>query len=379
MSVSTDAVMAVLPQPLAAEAHRRTDAGAIAPSSVRRWGCLRRMALIVRAAWDAALVNRPHDASEQAIAVIRRRQGDLITRRQALSAGLSVDALRHRLRQGGPWKVALPGVYLMHSGGLTGGQREIAAVLYAGRGCVVTGIAALQRHGVRVPMSETVDVLIPEATKRQSAGFVRTHRTIRMPEQPLLANGIRWAPAARAVADAARGELDLRDVRALVADAVQQRKCTIEQLGAELGEGPRQGSAALRAALEEVADGVASVTEGDLRKLIKSGRLPEPMYNPQLYAGDDFIGQPDAWWRDAGVAGEVDSREWHLSPAQWERTMSRHARMSAAGIIVIHVTPRRLRLEGAKVLAEFRSAIEAGLRRPPLPIRTVPSKVVAGR
>ena len=303
----------------------------------------------------------------------------MITRRQALSAGLSADALRHRLRDGGPWRVVLPGVYLMHTGGLTGGQREVAAVLYAERGCVITGVAALQLHGVRVPTSEIVDVLIPETTKRQSAGFVRTHRTIRMPQQPLLANGIRWAPAARAVADATRGELDLREVRALVADAVQQRKCTIEQLGAELAVGPKQGSAALRATLEEVATGIASVTEGDLRKLIKSGRLPEPLYNPQLYVGDEFIGQPDVWWRDAGVAGEVDSREWHLSPAQWERTMARHATMSAAGIIVIHVTPRRIRLDGARVLAEFRSAIEAGRKRPPLPVRTVPSRLVADR
>lgn len=267
----------------------------------------------------------------------------------------------------------------MHTGGLTGGQREIAAVLYAGRGCVVTGIAALQRHGVRVPASEVVDVLIPDATKRQSAGFVRTHRTIRMPERPIVADGIRWASAARAVADATRGVLDEHDVRAVVADAVQQRKCTVGQLAAELNVGPRQRSAALRTVLEEVADGVASIAEGDLRKLIKGGGLPEPMYNPQLFIETEFIGQPDVWWRDAGVAGEVDSREWHLSPAQWERTMARHATMSAAGIIVIHVTPRRVRLDGARVLAEFRSAIDAGRKRPPLPIRAVPSMVVAGR
>jgi hypothetical protein len=83
-----------------------------------------------------------------------------------------------------------------------------------------------------------------------------------------------------------------------------------------------------------------------------------------------FLGRADVWWRDASVAGEVDSREWHLSPEQWERTMIKHARMSAAGIIVIHVTPRRIRLESAKVLVEFRSAIDAGRKRPPLPIRT---------
>lgn len=196
-----------------------------------------------------------------------------------------------------------------------------------------------------------------------------------MPEHPWFYAGIRWAPAARAVADAARSGLELRDVRAIVADAVQRRICTITQLATELRAGSPQRSGAFCAALGEVADGVASVTEGDLRKLIRSGRLPEPLYNPQLYIGDEFLGQPDVWWRDAGVAGEVDSREWHLSPDQWERTMARHARMSAAGIIVIHVTPRRIRLEGAKVLAEFGSAIEAGRQRPPLPIRTVPSMV----
>jgi hypothetical protein len=34
--------------------------------------------------------------------------------------------------------------------------------------------------------------------------------------------------------------------------------------------------------LEEVADGVRSAAEGDLRKLIKRSGLPEPLYNPDL-------------------------------------------------------------------------------------------------
>src|SRR5215469_9554468 len=147
--------------------------------------------------------------TEQAVELTRRGQGDLITRVQALSCGLSADALRHRIRAGGPWKVVLPGIYLTHDGLLTAGQREIAAALYAGPEYAITGLAALQRHGVRVPLAETVDVLIPAAKKRQSAGFVHTCRTYRMPEQPWLSAGIRWAPAARAVADAARGGLEL--------------------------------------------------------------------------------------------------------------------------------------------------------------------------
>jgi len=110
-----------------------------------------------------------------------------------------------------------------------------------------------------------------------------------------------------------------------------------------------------------------------LRRLIKTSKLPEPMYNARLYVGDEFLAQPDAWWRDAGVAGEVDSREWHLSPEQWARTMERHARMTAQGILVVHFTPRRIRSEPAKVAAELQAAIQAGRQRAQLAIRAVTS------
>lgn len=313
-------------------------------------------------------------ASDRALADLLRRQCDLVTRSQALAGGMTEGALRSRLCSGGPWRVVLPGIYLSHNGLLTVGQRELAAALYAGHGCVITGAAALTRHGVRAPISEVVDVLIPHDERRQSKGFVRVHRTIRMPERPWLVDNLRWAPPARAVADAVSGNSDMRSVSALVADAVQQRKCTVQQLAGELAAGPKQGSAALRAALTEVMDGVASVAEGDLRKLIKRSGLPEPLYNPRLYVGSNFLAEPDAWWHEAGVAGEVDSREWHLSPSGWERTLARHARMSAQGIIVLHFTPRQIRSDSATVVAELRSAIDAGRGRPSLPIRAVPTR-----
>jgi len=123
-----------------------------------------------------------------------------------------------------------------------------------------------------------------------------------------------------------------------------------------------------------VADGIRSVAEGDLPKLIVKGRLPAPLYNPRLFAGEEFIGSPDVWWPDAGVACEVDSREWHLLPADWERTQARHARMSAHGIIVLHYAPRRIRSDPAGVVAEIKKALEAGRRRAPLPILTMPAR-----
>ena len=311
---------------------------------------------------------------DKALVQLWRSQCDLITRSQALAGGMTEAELRSRLRPGGRWGVVLPGIYLVHNGATTVGQREAAAVLYAGEPSVITGPAALARMGVRVPVPEIIDVLVPHQRRRQSKGFLRIHRTVRMPEQPWRTDGLLWAPPARAVADAVRGSMARRDVRALVAGVVQQGQCRVQQIADELRAGPNQGSGALRAALEEVADGVASVAEGDLRNLIRDNGLPEPMYNPQLYVGAAFLAKPDVWWPDAGVAAEVDSREWHLSPAAWERTQARHDRMSAHGILVLHYAPRRIRTDGASVLAELRSAIEKGRQRPALAIRTVPAR-----
>ena len=121
-------------------------------------------------------------------------RGGLITRAQVQAAGWSVGTLRHRIRPGGPWQAVLPGIYLGSNGPLADGQREIAAVLYAGPGCVLTGPAALRHQGVRVPTTSMVDVLVSKAGETgQSVDFVRMHRTTRMPDQTFVLNGIRWA------------------------------------------------------------------------------------------------------------------------------------------------------------------------------------------
>jgi very-short-patch-repair endonuclease len=127
-----------------------------------------------------------------------------------------------------------------------------------------------------------------------------------------------------------------------------------------------------RTALSEVADGVRSVAESDLRDLIRAARLPPPFYNPDLYVGDTFLARPDAWWPEAGVVAEVDSRQWHLGPADHERTTIRHDLMAEAGIIVLHFLPSQIRREPAMVAQRIKGALANGRKRPALPIRTVP-------
>lgn len=291
---------------------------------------------------------------------------------------MTAGALRHRIRADGPWMVVLPGVYACQKGTLSIGQRERAAALYAGGEYVITGVAALIRQGVRAPAVVQVDVLIPVRRRRQSISFVVVHRTRQMPVRPLVASRIRYAPVARAIADTVRGGLDGRSTVALVASAVQRSRCTLGELAAELRAGPPWGLGPLREAIAETTSGTRSVAEGDLRKLIIRGGLPTPLYNPQLLVGSVLLARPDAWWPEAGVACEVDSAEWHLSPTDWKKTQTRHARMSAQGIIVLHYAPNRIRYDGKSVLTEIGAAIEHGLRRPRLPITTVAADGTAG-
>jgi very-short-patch-repair endonuclease len=309
-------------------------------------------------------------AAESELDRLLKRQHLVITRRQALKCGLHHNAVHHAIQPGGRWQQMLPGVYLAVSGTPTRDQRDMAALLYAGPGGTLTGAAALVRHGIRI-RSDSVDVLVPANRPRQSRGFVVVHQTTRLPPLVCYAGAVQYALAARAVADAAHGPRELRDVRALVAAAVQTRRCTVEQLDAELTSGPVRGSALFRAALAEVAQGARSGPEAELLELIKRGRLPTPLFNAQLFVGEDFLARPDAWWPDVAVAVEVDSKEWHLSPESWEQTMRRHGRMTARGILVLHFTPRQIREEPADVLAKIRAALGARRGQPDPSIRTV--------
>ena len=311
---------------------------------------------------------------QDALDRILGRQELVISRSQTVSCGMTRAALRHRIQPGGPWQQLLPGVYLAVTGEPTTAQKEVATALYAGPRGILTGQAALRRHGLTVRQTKAVSVLIPADQTRSSRGFVTVRPTVHIPELVCYSGVVRYALPERAVADAARELSSFRQVRALVATAVQQRRCKLDLLQAELARGPVRGSAWLRRSLWEVRGGIRSGAEGDFGDLLRRSGLPAPIFNAALYAGRTLIAVADTWWPDAGVAGEVDSREWHLSPEDWEYTLQRHARMSGYGIIVLHFTPNQVRNEPARVVRDLAAALAAGRARTPLAISARPAR-----
>ena len=274
------------------------------------------------------------------LAALLRVQYGVIARWQALECGLTPRAIEYRIRRSGPWRAMLPGVYLTVTGAPTPEQRDMAALLYAGPRSVITGAVAVRRHRLTCAGLNMIDVLVPAETRRTSTGFVQILRTTRMPDNVYRTGAIRFAPPHRAVADAARKMMCFSDVQAVICSALQRRRCTLPMLIGELNEGPSAGSRSLRMALAEVSDGVRSNAEADLRNLIDRSDLEKPLYNARLYTPDGiFIAKPDAWWQRAGVAGEVDSREYHMEAADYRATVMRHNQMERYGINVQHWLP----------------------------------------
>lgn len=297
-----------------------------------------------------------------------KRQHGIAHLDQLRAAGVSRAALRWRL-QSGRWRTVLPQVYATFTGACTDWQRIIAASLYAGPSAQIAGTSALRLYGLRyLPDDDRlVHILIPHGRRLVATRFVQVHRTTSLDPRPWHNAGIPVCRPARAVVDAAREVSALRTVRAMVAEVVQRDLATVAQLRAELDRARRNGSGPLRRALAEVAEGARSAPEAELRSaLAGSALLPRVRWNPKLVdAGGRRLPTPDGWIDDVGIALEVDSREYHLSPEDWERTLARHTKLAEHGVLVLHFPPSRVRRRGevrAVVERAYRQRREAGTR-----------------
>jgi len=291
------------------------------------------------------------------------------SRAQLLGAGIAPATMSRRSRPGGPWRRLLPGVYLLGRGEPTRRQQVRAALLYAGEPSAVTGIEAARRHGVqRLPEDGRVHVLVPHESHVSSRDFLlveRTRRAVSVQSR----DGIPVAAPPRCLVDAARRLSRLDEVRALLADAVQRSICGVDDLVAEVTCQGLPGAALPRLVLAEVADGVRSAAEAWARSLVyRSGRVPQPRWNVAVRTREGrLLAVVDAWWDEVALAWQIDSREFHLDPAGYDRTLRRQSALAAAGVIVVHTVPSRLRADSSAVLEEIISAYWQASRRKPRP------------
>lgn len=318
------------------------------------------------------------------LSALRRSFPDgVATAAQLVAAGVPERTVYHRCLEGGPWQLILPGVILLFTGHPTRRQQVQAAVLLGGPDALVTGLEACRRHGIRRgpagrpsirDVVEEVHLLVPERRQVRAVGFVHVERTIRLPDA-VRRNGIPLAPVVRACLDAARRLRAEGDVAELLSEAVQRGLCSVSALGHELEAGSRRGTAIPRRVLKGVADGVRSAAELAARELWRSTGLPQPWWNATVHtARGTFLGVVDCWLDDVAMAWEIESTEWHIRPADHDRTVDRAARLTAAGVVYTASKPRKIRLDRAGVIEMLRSTYAHACARPRPALQAMPTE-----
>lgn len=288
----------------------------------------------------------------------------MITVGRLVAFGVSKRTCHRRCVPGGPWQRLLPGVVLLGSGQPTPRQAIEGALLYGGPEAILTGLQACRLHGVRGPKGDTdrVHLLVPSSRQVSSSGFVIVERTTRMP-RPVAVNGILVAPLVRAVLDECRKSTTRDPVRALLTEAVQRARLNPDLLIRELEAGSDRGSALPRQVLRDVLKGARSVAEIDAMRVWQLSGLPEPLWNHQLRdENGEYIATPDGYFKEAALAWEIDSYDFHFAKKDYAKTLDRNARYAAAGIAVLQTLPSRLRSEPEVVARELRQAYEARCR-----------------
>lgn len=289
----------------------------------------------------------------------------LVTRTALVEAGLDGD-LGDRLVREGVWTRLAPSVYLAGAGAPTDGQLVEAAVAHAGPDAIMTGLVACRALDVPyAPAEPLVEVLIAPGTRVVSTAYVRVHQTARTP--PTWRQGaVTYAMPLRAIVDGGRRLDHLRSVRALLLGAACAGFCSPKELAAEVEEGARRGSGLVRRAADDALAGAWSAPEAEaaqlVRGLVRAGLLPPFLLNPTLLLSGRRIGQPDGWIPGTGVGWQVESRRHHSSDDDFDSTLAVHDAYAAAGLTLLHVTPRRLRRLGPAWAHELRAAVEARAR-----------------
>ncbi len=260
------------------------------------------------------------DPSQQCMSLdhILARQGGVVSRAQALRAGLSRDAVDHRLRCR-RWIPLHPCVYLASGHRYDAEVKVRAALLWAGEGAVLSGVAAAWWH--RMVEEPPVAVGLTVSRRRHPRGRpgVAVRRRQIAAEDLVVHRGLATTARPLTVLESA---VELGTPGSQLLDRSLQRQVRFPAVyGAYCRNLGSHGSAAAGRMLVAAADRSASVAERLLvRMLQESGAAG---WHCGFPAGPFLI---DLAFPAAGVAIEVDGWAWHMDAA---RTASDKRRQNA--------------------------------------------------
>jgi len=316
--------------------------------------------------------------SKDLLALIARQDG-VVSRAQLVAGGVSPAAVRWN--SGRAWRVLLPHVVILTREAARPRQRQVAGLLWAGDRSVLSGPTAAAAHGITTADPHgRVHLLVPAPLSSRRSGFAEARRTLLHDDATVTRGAVRLSSPARAAVDAARAEHTERARSAILIEAVQRGLASVDDLAEWVHRLRTRDAAALRLPLEHAASGAWSVPESELLELVAgSAVLSAAWANPWLERPDGSrLTSPDAWFDDVAMAVMVHSRRYHAEADDWDATVESDADLVAAGVVVVGVTPRRIRSDPAAVLGRLERAHLVAAARP-RPAVVARPRLVEGR
>jgi len=297
-------------------------------------------------------------SSDRSAAAIAARQYGVVTRAQALAAGLTRYQIEHRVKVG-RWTVVARGVYVVRGSPATWLQATLVACLAGPPGTLASHVSAAALYGLCRPPAEP-HVMVPLPASGRFRGAT-VHRTDFETLIPCRAQGIPVTHPARTILDCA-SVVGLDALCALVDDAFCRKltsPAAVRTAVFQAGRSGRRGVAALEQAMEVWGPGAGPETPAEARLLrrLKDWGLPVPerQYVIRDEAGR-FVARVDFAWPRAKVVLEYDG-ERHHGPRRWLLDDERQIRVESLGWRVERSDRDDLRPSATRLPAILRPAL----------------------
>lgn len=285
------------------------------------------------------------------------RQHGLLSRPQAVAAGLSEHQIHRRVSEG-HWERVLPHVYRVHGAARTwlGGLQ--AATLWAGANGALSHGAAAAWWGFSRFESAPPELTLLD--RRKPPPRVKSHSAAAFaPGELVLLRGLRVTSRLRTLLDLA-GTCDPLTTRACVDEAMRRRWTTAEQLSRLVERSAHTRGVELLRSLVREYEGGDGPTESELElrvyELLDSEGLPRPMKQRPVMAGGR-LRRLDFFFPSTPIVLEADGFAWHATLDAFERERARHNALTMKGLVVIRWTWRAISDEPEKCAAQLRALL----------------------
>lgn len=249
---------------------------------------------------------------------LARSQCGVVSRAQALRAGLSEDMIKFRVRSD-RWQTLHPGVYATFTGGAGHTAQLWAAVLAAGPGAVLSHETAAELLGLSDRAAASIHVTVPRQRHLTAIRGVSLHRSKRAVEAVLGQSNPPRTRVEETVLDLTQAAANFDDVCGWITRAFARELTDQERLRAAMRQRPRlRWRADLHELIAAAASGDHSVLEYRYdRDVERAHGLPTPVRQAPFAGPGGRTGRRDRVYRAYGVVVELDGRLGHGPEDQW--------------------------------------------------------------